>query len=107
MQWNDGYAENIHSYANNINTHDGGSHLAGFRGALTRSLNAYALSSGLVKDGTSGFDGEDTREGLTAVVSVKVPNPQFEGQTKGKLGNSEVKGLVESFVNERLSRFLE
>jgi DNA gyrase subunit B len=107
MQWNDGYAENIHSYANNINTHDGGSHLAGFRGALTRSLNAYALSSGLLKEGSSGFDGEDTREGLTAVVSVKVPNPQFEGQTKGKLGNSEVKGIVESLVNERLSAFLE
>jgi DNA gyrase subunit B len=107
MQWNDGYAENIHSYANNINTHDGGSHLAGFRGALTRSLNSYAIESGLVKDGSAGFDGEDTREGLTAVVSVKVPNPQFEGQTKGKLGNSEVKGIVESFVNERLSRFLE
>jgi DNA gyrase subunit B len=107
MQWNDGYAENIHSYANNINTHDGGSHLAGFRGALTRSLNTYSVSSGLVKDGSSGFDGEDTREGLTAVVSVKVPNPQFEGQTKGKLGNSEVKGIVESLANESLARFLE
>jgi DNA gyrase subunit B len=107
MQWNDGYAENIHCYANNINTHDGGSHLAGFRGALTRSLNAYALSSGLVKEGSAGFDGEDTREGLCAVVSVKVPNPQFEGQTKGKLGNSEVKGIVESLVNEHLSGFLE
>ena len=107
MQWNDGYTENIHCYANNINTHDGGSHLAGFRGALTRSLNAYALSSGLVKEGSAGFDGEDTREGLCAVVSVKVPNPQFEGQTKGKLGNSEVKGIVESLVNEHLSAFLE
>ncbi len=107
LQWNDGYAENIHCYANNINTHDGGSHLAGFRGALTRSLNGYALSSGLVKEGSAGFDGEDTREGLCAVVSVKVPNPQFEGQTKGKLGNSEVKGIVESLVNEHLSAFLE
>ncbi len=107
MQWNDGYAETIHSYANNINTHDGGSHLAGFRGALTRTLNAYAQSSGLVKEGTTGFDGEDTREGLCAVVSVKVPNPQFEGQTKGKLGNSEVKGIVESLVNDRFSAFLE
>jgi DNA gyrase subunit B len=106
MQWNDGYAENIHCYANNINTHDGGSHLAGFRGALTRSLNAYCLAAGMVKEGDS-FDGEDTREGLTAVVSVKVPNPQFEGQTKGKLGNSEVKGIVESLTNERLSAFLE
>jgi DNA gyrase subunit B len=107
MQWNDGYAENIHCYANNINTHDGGTHLAGFRGALTRSLNAYALSSGLVKEGSAGFDGEDTREGLCAVVSVKVPNPQFEGQTKGKLGNSEVKGIVESLVNESLWAFFE
>jgi DNA gyrase subunit B len=106
MQWNDGYAENIHCYANNINTHDGGSHLAGFRGALTRSLNGYGLAAGMLKEGDS-FDGEDTREGLTAVVSVKVPNPQFEGQTKAKLGNSEVKGIVESLVNERLSAFLE
>ena len=106
MQWNDGYAENIHCYANNINTHDGGTHLAGFRGALTRSLNGYGVSAGLLKEGDS-FEGEDTREGLTAVISVKVPNPQFEGQTKGKLGNSEVKGIVESLVNERLSAFLE
>jgi DNA gyrase subunit B len=106
MQWNDGYAENIHCYANNINTHDGGTHLAGFRGALTRSLNGYGVSAGLLKEGDS-FEGEDTREGLTAVISVKVPNPQFEGQTKGKLGNSEVKGIVESLVNERLSGFLE
>jgi DNA gyrase subunit B len=106
MQWNDGYAENIHCYANNINTHDGGTHLAGFRGALTRSLNGYGVSAGLLKEGDS-FEGEDTREGLTAVISVKVPNPQFEGQTKGKLGNSEVKGIVESLVHERLSAFLE
>ena len=106
MQWNDGYAENIHSYANNINTHDGGSHLAGFRAALTRSLNGYGIAAGMLKEG-QGFEGEDTREGLTAVVSVKVPNPQFEGQTKGKLGNSEVKGIVESLVNERLAAFLE
>jgi DNA gyrase subunit B len=106
LQWNDGYAENIHCYANNINTHDGGSHLAGFRGALTRSLNTYGLSAGLLKEG-EGFEGEDTREGLTAVISVKVPNPQFEGQTKAKLGNSEVKWIVEGLANERLSAFLE
>ena len=106
LQWNDGYAESIHCYANNINTHDGGSHLAGFRGALTRSLNGYGLRAGLLKEG-EGFEGEDTREGLTAVISVKVPNPQFEGQTKAKLGNSEVKGIVESLMNERLTAFLE
>jgi DNA gyrase subunit B len=106
LQWNDGYAENIHCYANNINTHDGGSHLAGFRAALTRSLNTYGLSAGLLREG-EGFEGDDTREGLTAVVSVKVPNPQFEGQTKAKLGNSEVKWIVEGLVNERLSSFLE
>jgi DNA gyrase subunit B len=107
LQWNDGYAENIHCYANNINTHDGGTHLAGFRAALTRSFNAYALSSGLVKDNAEAFEGEDCREGLCAVISTKVPNPQFEGQTKGKLGNSEVKWIVEGLVHERLSAFLE
>jgi DNA gyrase subunit B len=106
MQWNDGYAENIHCYANNINTHDGGTHLAGFRAALTRSLNAYGTAAGMLKEGDS-FDGEDTREGLTAVVSVKVPNPQFEGQTKAKLGNSEVQGIVAGLVGERLASFLE
>ncbi|HQZ16258.1 MAG TPA: DNA topoisomerase (ATP-hydrolyzing) subunit B [Vicinamibacteria bacterium] len=106
MQWNDGYAENIHSFANNINTHEGGSHLIGFKSALTRTLNSYAQSKNLLKEGEA-FQGEDTREGLCAVISVKVPNPQFEGQTKGKLGNSEVKGLVESLVNEKLGAFLE
>ena len=106
MQWNDGYAENVHSFANNINTHDGGSHLIGFKSALTRTLNSYAQSKNQLKDGEA-FQGEDTREGLCAVISVKVPNPQFEGQTKGKLGNSEVKGLVESLVNEKLGAFLE
>jgi DNA gyrase subunit B len=106
LQWNDGYAENIYSFANNINTHDGGTHLSGFKGALTRSLNAYAQGTNLLKD-LGEVQGDDTREGLCAVVSVKVPNPQFEGQTKGKLGNSEVKGIVESLVNERLGAFLE
>jgi DNA gyrase subunit B len=106
LQWNDGYAENIYSFANNINTHDGGTHLIGFKSALTRTLNAYAQASGQAKD-TGEIQGEDTREGLTAVISVKVPNPQFEGQTKGKLGNSEVKGFVESLVNEKLGAFLE
>jgi len=107
MQWNDGYAENLYSFANNINTHDGGSHLTGFKGALTRTLNNYATSAGLAKDLPDPIQGEDTREGLTAVISVKVPNPQFEGQTKGKLGNTEVKGLVESLVNDRLSAYFE
>jgi DNA gyrase subunit B len=107
LQWNDGYAENIYSFANNINTHDGGTHLAGFKSALTKALNNYATSSGLAKDMSEALQGEDTREGLTAVISVKVPNPQFEGQTKGKLGNSEVKGIIDSLVYEKLQAFLE
>jgi len=107
LQWNDGYAENIYSFANNINTHDGGTHLAGFKSALTKALNNYATSSGLAKDLSEALQGEDTREGLTAVISVKVPNPQFEGQTKGKLGNSEVKGIIDSLVYEKLQAFLE
>jgi DNA gyrase subunit B len=107
LQWNDGYAENVYSFANNINTHDGGTHLVGFKSALTRTLNSYASASGLAKDVQDQLQGEDTREGLCAVISVKVPNPQFEGQTKGKLGNSEVKGIVESLVNERLGGYLD
>jgi DNA gyrase subunit B len=107
LQWNDGYAENIYSFANNINTHDGGTHLVGFKSALTRTINSYATAAGLAKDMTEPIQGEDTREGLCAVISVKVPNPQFEGQTKGKLGNSEVKGIVESLVNEKLGAYLE
>ena len=107
LQWNDGYAENIYSFANNINTHDGGTHLVGFKSALTRTLNTYATASGMAKDMQEPIQGEDTREGLTAVISVKVPNPQFEGQTKGKLGNSEVKGIVESLLNEKLGAYLE
>ena len=107
LQWNDGYAENIYSFANNINTHDGGTHLVGFKSALTRTLNAYGASSGQAKDLQEALQGEDTREGLCAVISAKVPNPQFEGQTKGKLGNSEVKGIIESFINEKLGAFLQ
>jgi DNA gyrase subunit B len=107
LQWNDGYAENIYSFANNINTHDGGTHLVGFKSALTRTINSYATTAGLAKDMAEPIQGEDTREGLCAVISVKVPNPQFEGQTKGKLGNSEVKGIVESLLNEKLGAHLE
>ncbi len=107
LQWNDGYAENIYSFANNINTHDGGTHLVGFKSALTKALNNYTTSSGLAKDMAEAIQGEDTREGLTAVISVKVPNPQFEGQTKGKLGNSEVKGIVDSLVYEKLQAYFE
>jgi DNA gyrase subunit B len=107
LQWNDGYAENIYSFANNINTHDGGTHLVGFKSALTRTLNAYGASSGQAKDLQEAMQGEDAREGLCAVISAKVPNPQFEGQTKGKLGNSEVKGIIESLVNEKLGAFLQ
>jgi DNA gyrase subunit B len=107
LQWNDGYAENIYSFANNINTHDGGTHLVGFKSALTRTLNAYGASSSQGKDLQEALQGEDTREGLCAVISAKVPNPQFEGQTKGKLGNSEVKGIIESLVNEKLGAFLQ
>jgi DNA gyrase subunit B len=107
LQWNDGYAENIYSFANNINTHDGGTHLVGFKSALTRTVNAFGTASGLTKDLQEPLQGEDAREGLTAVISVKVPNPQFEGQTKGKLGNSEVKGIVESLLNDKLGAYLE
>ncbi len=107
LQYNDGYAEAIYTFANNINTREGGTHLIGFKSALTRTANSYAASSGLSKNGKEGLSGDDIREGLTAVVSVKLPNPQFEGQTKMKLGNSEVKGIVESIVNDTLSTFFE
>jgi DNA gyrase subunit B len=107
MQYNDGYSETIFSFANNINTHEGGTHLSGFKSALTRSINAYAQNADLLKDLKENPSGEDVREGLVAVVSVKLRNPQFEGQTKTKLGNSEVKGLVEAAVNESLGAFLE
>jgi len=106
MQWNDGYTENVFSFANNINTIEGGTHLIGFRSALTRTINNYALNSGHLKKDEENLQGEDVREGLTAVISVKVPEPQFEGQTKTKLGNSEVKGIVEALVNEKFSSYL-
>ncbi len=107
MQWNEGYQENVFSFANNINTRDGGTHLSGFKSALTRTVNQYASSKDLLKKLKETPDGEDVREGLTAVVSVKLPRPQFEGQTKGKLGNSEVEGIVKQVVNDRLGEFLE
>ena len=107
MQWNGSYQESIFSFANNINTHEGGSHLSGFRAALTRTLNAYARSKGLLKEKDGNLSGEDVREGLTAVISVKLHEPQFEGQTKTKLGNPQIKGLVEETVNRKLAEFLE
>src|SRR4051812_1108215 len=106
IQYNDGYDEKVYSFANNINTVDGGTHLSGFRSAFTRTINAYAQSSGLAKNFKSSLSGDDVREGLVAVISVKLPQPQFEGQTKGKL-NSDVKGAVESFLNERLTEYFE
>ncbi len=106
MQYNDSYDEKIFSFANNINTVDGGTHLSGFRGAITRTINNYAESSGLTKNAKVTLSGDDVREGLVAIISVKIPQPQFEGQTKGKL-NSPVKGPVESFLNEKLGEFFE
>jgi len=106
IQYNDAYDEKVYSFANNINTVDGGTHLSGFRSAFTRTINAYAQSSGLAKNFKSSLTGDDVREGLVAVISVKLPQPQFEGQTKGKL-NSDVKGAVESFLNDRLTEFFE
>jgi DNA gyrase subunit B len=107
LQWNDGYAEIVYSFANNINTHEGGTHLSGFRSALTRTINFYVTKNTLGKDLKESITGEDIREGLTAVISVKIPRPQFEGQTKTKLGNTEVKGIVEAILNEKLGAFLE
>src|SRR6478672_7117942 len=108
LQWNDGYSELIFTFANNINTHEGGTHLSGFRSALTRTINAYAAKSSLAKDlKDASISGDDIREGLTGVVSVKIPQPQFEGQTKTKLGNTEVKGIVEMNVNDKLGQYLE
>ena len=108
MQWNSSYQESIFSFANNINTHEGGSHLSGFRSALTRTLNAYARNKGLLKEKKDdNLAGEDVREGLTAVISVKLHDPQFEGQTKTKLGNPPIRGLVEETVNRKLGEYLE
>ncbi|MGV1048970.1 MAG: DNA topoisomerase (ATP-hydrolyzing) subunit B [Solirubrobacterales bacterium] len=107
MQWNASYQESIFSFANNINTHEGGTHMSGFRAALTRTLNAYARNKGLLKEKDENLAGEDVREGLTAVISVKLHDPQFEGQTKTKLGNPPIKGLVEETVNRKLAEFLE
>ncbi|HEY4619613.1 MAG TPA: DNA gyrase subunit B, partial [Nitrospirota bacterium] len=105
IQYNDSYSENLFSFANNINTKEGGTHLIGFKAALTRTINSYATGNNMLKGET--LTGDDIREGLTAVVSIKLPNPQFEGQTKTKLGNSEIKGLVETVVNEHLGTFFE
>jgi DNA gyrase subunit B len=107
MQYNDGYSETIFSFANNINTHEGGTHLIGFKSALTRTINSYGQSNDLLKDLRENPTGEDVREGLVAVISVKLRHPQFEGQTKTKLGNSEIKGIVETAVNENISAFFE
>ncbi|OQA85470.1 MAG: DNA gyrase subunit B [Lentisphaerae bacterium ADurb.Bin242] len=107
LQYNDGFSETIFSYTNNINTIEGGTHLSGFQGALTRCINAYAKSANLLRGDKNGMSGTDTREGLAAIISVKVPEPQFEGQTKTKLGNGEVRGIVDSVVNDCLGSFLE
>ncbi len=103
LQWNDSYTETVYTFANNINTHEGGTHLSGFRSALTRTVNYYAGKNNLAKDlKDANISGDDIREGLIAVISVKIPRPQFEGQTKTKLGNTEVEGIVEAIVNEKL-----
>ncbi|MDX2496056.1 MAG: DNA gyrase subunit B, partial [Desulfuromusa sp.] len=107
IQYNDSYDEKIFTFANNINTHEGGTHLSGFRGALTRTMNAYATANNLLKNVKVAISGDDMREGIAAVISVKLSDPQFEGQTKTKLGNSEVKGYVETLMNEQLAMFLE
>ncbi len=107
MQWNTSYVESVFSFANNINTHEGGSHLSGFKAALTGTLNKYARDKGLLKEKEDNLEGEDVREGLAAVISVKLRDPQFEGQTKTKLGNPWVRGLVEQTVNAKLAEFLE
>ena len=107
IQYNDGYDEKVFTFANNINTHEGGTHLFGFKAGLTRTMNSYAAANNLLKNVKATVSGDDLREGMAAVISVKVPDPQFEGQTKTKLGNSEIKGYVESMVNEKLAVYLE
>jgi len=107
MQYNDSYVENIYSFANNIETTEGGTHLTGFKTAITKVFNDYARKYNIIKEGDKNLAGEDVREGLTAVISVKLSEPQFEGQTKTKLGNSEIRSMVESIINEKLSDFLE
>jgi DNA gyrase subunit B len=107
LQYNDGYQEQIFTFANNINTHEGGMHLIGFKSALTRTVNNYAVANNLFKELKENLSGDDVREGMVCVISVKLPNPQFEGQTKTKLGNSEVKGIVETLVNDGLGQYLE
>ncbi|MDP9424890.1 MAG: DNA topoisomerase (ATP-hydrolyzing) subunit B [Actinomycetota bacterium] len=107
LQWNSGFQDSVFTFANNINTHEGGTHLSGFRGAISRTINAYARQKGLIKEKEENLTGDDIREGLAAVISVKLAEPQFEGQTKTKLGNTEVKGLVESATNKFLAEFLE
>lgn len=107
LQYNDSYSETVYSYANNINNIEGGTHLTGFRGSMTRTINKYAEEKGLLKNAKVSLSGDDTREGLSAVINVKLPNPKFEGQTKTKLGNTEVKGIVETLLNEKLGIFFE
>ncbi|SEN46722.1 DNA topoisomerase (ATP-hydrolyzing) subunit B [Paenibacillus sp. OV219] len=107
LQYNDSYTENIYSFANNINTHEGGTHESGFKSALTRIINEYSRKSNAIKESDNNLSGDDVREGLTAIISVKIPEPQFEGQTKTKLGNSEVRGIVESFFAEKFQEFLD
>src|SRR6202012_5718825 len=106
LQYNDTYGESVFSFANNINTVDGGTHLSGFRSALTRTINAAGQAAGMFKDVKENLTGDDVREGLTAVVSVKLPQPQFEGQTKGKL-NSDIAGPMTQFVNDKLGEYFD
>jgi DNA gyrase subunit B len=107
LQYNDGYSENVFSFVNNINTHEGGTHLTGFKSALTRVINVFATKGNWLKKDNFTLTGDDVREGLTAVISIKVHEPQFEGQTKTKLGNSEVEGAVKTVLNEYLAAYLD